>query len=101
MTVVQLQSLEGFTGLVLLHDFFRSLALKIARPVFIVRVLQHTVDKQTVIEIIGVCLAEQSAVQIKYGNAAVLGNIVRAVLPRDGVHIGDQLLLQGRVLRPE
>ncbi len=99
--VVDLQPGEGLARFVLFLYPVCRLALEIRRLVPVFRVLQHAVFEQRIVKVIRVGLAEKRPVQIEYGDAVPLGDIVRAVFVRHGLDVRRQSFRGGGAVRPQ
>ena len=68
---------------------------------FVGRIVQHAVLEQQPVEVGGVGLAEERAVEVEHGHALCRRDIVRRTLVRHGIHVLQQRLLRRRAVPPE
>ena len=90
--MVNLQTGEGGSGLVLGLDLICYLTLEFGRLVLVVRILENAVFEKCVVKVVGVSFTEERSVEVEDGNAVDLRNEIGARFVGDRFDIRFQRL---------
>ena len=101
LAVINFQTFEFGLLFVDFNDFVGNLFFKIGCLIFVVRIFQNTVYEKRVVEVIGVCLAEERSVEIEHRNPVLHRDEFRAAFVCDLSHVADQLALERGSVCPE